>query len=366
MVELQKKSDQSFNFEDNQNKLNQDFDTSICKYFFDSNIDSVIKDLSSKGIRKIGIAFSGGKDSVVLAIQSKYIATRYGVEVHLIHVHHGLYAEADEWVQRNLKFAERFGFLIHILYVNVPTDTNKGVEAAARQARYKAITDKCKELGIGHVFTGHHIDDQSETILIRLLRGTGILGIKGIPPKSEIYGIKFHRPWLNSTPTYNILELIGHESIKDPSNFDSKYARGAVRNMFDASIASHFPLWQKNVARFAQVCVEVDELTRDLAILDAESVGLTFNQKDDMGKEVASLDLQLFRSLPTRRQINLIRYIFKELNVLNPTHSKTTEIIRQLNGVHQMGTDRNLNILHENLVIKLCKGMVVFNKVKGN
>lgn len=366
MDELQKKRDSTYDFRikttapdrDLTEKEKKDIEfIQAFQRFKDYDVDKCFKEFSELGIDKVALGFSGGADSITLALKAQNSADRYNIELHLMHVHHGLIATADEWVEHNLNFAQKHGFLIHILYVVIES-SKKGIEEAARTARYRAIIDKCRSLNISDVLLAHHIVDQAETILFRLIRGTGILGMQGMPSVSTKEGIRFHRPLLLRRIDRKLLENANIKYIEDPSNNDPKFSRGSIRKHLSEAFSDIFWTWPENVGRFGQYCEDVQDLLVELAKIDALYVNLEFGIHRK--KEAASFDLLHWRYISELRQKNLLRYILGELNQYNPNHRKMAEIVRQLQNVHQMGTDREIAIKHESVLITVEEGRVKF------
>ena len=120
------------------------------------------------------VAFSGGLDSTVLL----HLAARCDHPLRAIHVHHGLQHEADDWVVHCRRVCAGLGVALRVVHVD-PIRCGRGLEAAARDARYAAIAARMEEGEC--LLTAHHADDQLETLLLRMMRGTGPDGLAGIP-----------------------------------------------------------------------------------------------------------------------------------------------------------------------------------------
>ncbi|WP_154589471.1 tRNA lysidine(34) synthetase TilS, partial [Bordetella pertussis] len=119
--------------------------------------------------------------------------------------------------------------------VTVPPGQGLGMEAAARLARYQALAGLARQHGVRHILLAHHRNDQAETVLLRLLRGTGLQGMAAMAPFSERDGVAYLRPWLDVDHAA-ILALAGAvraqcgwQAVQDPTNTDPRYARAAVR-----------------------------------------------------------------------------------------------------------------------------------------
>jgi len=175
------------------------------------------------------IALSGGLDSMaLLSFVYPYLSAK-SKRVEVIHVHHGLSRNADNWAEHCRRVCAELGVVCHVEYVQV-TKRNKGLEAAARIARYSVFDDYLKNGGV--LLQGHHLNDQAETILMRLLRGAGPEGLSGIPVQRYLSGGMLYRPWLSTTRADLQREVakIGAEWIEDESNADCQFDRNYLRH----------------------------------------------------------------------------------------------------------------------------------------
>lgn len=182
------------------------------------------------------VALSGGADSVALTDLLAQRAERDGNAVTLLHVHHGIRGEAadrDETFCRAL--AARLGLVFVCLHIDVPRlakEQGIGIEQAGRQARYRAMEQVARERGIPLAVTAHHADDNVETVLFRLCRGTGLAGLCGIPPVRPLCeGVTLVRPLLYATKQ-EILEHCrarGLAFVTDETNAETIYTRNRLR-----------------------------------------------------------------------------------------------------------------------------------------
>ncbi len=174
----------------------------------------------------IAVAVSGGVDSMCLA----YLSKANHLNIIAIIVDHKLRHESTEEAELTKKRLADNGIESVILTWN-GKKPHSNVHKLARDARYDLIITYCTEHNINYVLMGHNYDDQAETIIMRIMRGTGISGLSGIPEKTSKQGISFIRPMLDF-PRARIkatIEDAKWDWIEDPSN--KKYERGYIRNI---------------------------------------------------------------------------------------------------------------------------------------
>lgn len=131
-------------------------------------------------------AVSGGPDSMALLDVLTLIGGEWNLKLVVGHVHHGLRPEADADAEYVKEAAARYRLLYRIRHVDVRgrvAETGESLEEAARELRYAALQEIAREAGAQRIATGHTADDQAETVLMRILRGTGVAGLAGILPQ---------------------------------------------------------------------------------------------------------------------------------------------------------------------------------------
>lgn len=197
------------------------------------------------------VACSGGADSVALAAILAAIAPELELRLSLVHVHHGLRHSAWQDEAVVLRVGAALGIAVRVLALaGVRKD-----EASLREARYEALLAAARALGAGAVATGHTAEDQTETVLLALFRGSGPDGLAGIAPRRPLgAGVELCRPLLrwdhDALTTY--CHLAGLPYAIDPSNGDLAYRRNAVRSALGA-LRPAFPGLDQAVARTAEL-----------------------------------------------------------------------------------------------------------------
>lgn len=180
---------------------------------------------------KILIAFSGGPDSVFLFYLLNYLKVEYNLELALMYVNHNLRSDVDNDLNFVKDFSKKNDVKLYIESVDVNSHSKKmkkSIELAARELRYEALEKVFQKEGFTKIATGHNLDDNVETFIFRLLRGTSIRGLKGIPRVRE-YII---RPILQFEKKIivNFLEELNQKFIIDYTNNEIDYTRNFIRN----------------------------------------------------------------------------------------------------------------------------------------
>ena len=173
------------------------------------------------------VAVSGGADSLALAAATQFVAVKRGLRAGAIVVDHGLQSESATVAERAAETARSLG-LDPVEVVRVVVGTDGGPEAAARDARYDALRAAVKRHGASVILTGHTRNDQAETVLLGLARGSGPGSLRGMSELEDGIG----RPLLDVTreTTQAAALAEGLEPSDDPHNLDERFARVRVRH----------------------------------------------------------------------------------------------------------------------------------------
>ena len=180
---------------------------------------------------KILIAFSGGPDSVFLYNLLNFLKEEYFLEISLTYINHNLREDVKDDLKFVKNFSEENEVPLYIESVNVrkyATENKKSIELSARELRYEAIEKVLQNINYDKIATGHNLDDNIETFIFRLLRGTSLKGLKGIPEERE----NIIRPILQfeKKEILNCLQENKKNYIIDYTNNENDYTRNYIRN----------------------------------------------------------------------------------------------------------------------------------------
>ena len=191
--------------------------------------------------RRIGLAVSGGADSVaLLALMADFQAT-HCFDAVVLHVDHGLRPDSAEDARFVKYLAARYGLPFHALRTRVRRRRGESVEMAARRVRLAFFARMSTRLRLDAIATGHHADDVAETFILRLARGAGPDGLAGLKPVSHVDGVTFIRPLLNvrDADLRRFLSAHGLTWREDSTNADVSIPRNNVRHVILPFLRAH-------------------------------------------------------------------------------------------------------------------------------
>jgi tRNA(Ile)-lysidine synthase len=236
-------------------------------------------------------------------------------EVRAIHIHHGLSDNADYWEE----FCEATADEMSVPYAHsyVECDKVSNVEAKARTARYGALTTLMDEDET--LITGHHQDDQLETLLLALKRGTGLDGLCAMARDSVVHGLRVYRPLLD-TPRNTIEEFArdnGLEWIEDESNQDLSFDRNFLRHEIIPSLQERWPTFRSSATRASAAL----QLTR-------QALTQLTDEKLAEIEMTGHLSVSSLTDKDTPFKIHLIREWVKRMGLKQLSFAQVNEVIR--------------------------------------
>jgi tRNA(Ile)-lysidine synthase len=275
----------------------------------------------------LAVALSGGLDSIVLLHLAAH-ARAQGAPLFAFHVHHGLSPNADAWRAHCVAVCAAHGVAFDARDV-VVAKGKSGIEAAARKERYAALGALCRAHHVDVLLTAHHLDDQAETVLLQLLRGSGPAGMSGMdafnraPTLLGDADVLIARPLLDVTRADLEAHARGYALawVEDESNLDPRYARNALRHRVMPALAASFPGFQQRLARASRHQRAARGLLDELAALDLQAC---LDPAED------ALLLERLRALSRDRIDNLLRYWMAGRGLAMPSTAWLEQMIAQM------------------------------------
>lgn len=260
--------------------------------------------------KKIVLALSGGVDSrVMLHLLHKFSRNNPQQSVIAVHIHHGISPNANEWAEKCSQWCGEANIPFYLEKVNLGDTQGQSLEQAARTARYEALKHY---IGSGDVLlTGQHSDDQLETFLLALKRGSGPKGLACMAECLPFGEGSLLRPLLKVTRRdieeyANFYQL---EWVNDESNVDVRYERNFIRHKITPLLESRWPQIRTAVQRSAELCARQEQLI-ELLLAD---------ELPQLLRENNSIDIGELKKKPDLVRSQLLRFWLESLNVSMPS-----------------------------------------------
>jgi tRNA(Ile)-lysidine synthase len=224
----------------------------------------------------LAVAYSGGADSTALLLAC---AQKWPGQVQAIHVHHGLQAAADSFEQHCREFCAHRQLPLTVKRVHAGHSPGQSPEDAARKARYLALQAAVQEADAActprHIALAQHADDQIETLLLALSRGSGLPGLSAMPQRWTRSGVTYHRPLLDVRAS-DIRDWLKQREvawIEDPSNQDQGFTRNRIRAQLLPALEAAFPQFRDTFARSAAHAAQAQTVMLEVAAQDMVALG---------------------------------------------------------------------------------------------
>ena len=261
--------------------------------------------------KKYALAVSGGADSMAMLHAFAHHLPR--PNFYVVTINHNIRPEGASDCQFVENYCKQLGIECYVFDIDVPTHARENklsLETSARVLRYQ-IFDK---LNCDYVCTAHHARDHAETVLMHIIRGSGLVGAQGI----REYNGKYFRPMLNVTKEHinNYLQQNNVPFVVDQTNADDKYLRNYIRNKVLPLLLDVCPSVEQNIARFAQNVASDQQFLDSLA--DVSSV--------KFAKEQAQIPLELLKQ-PQPIAYRVLKKVFEQLGVHHDIESKHYQAI---------------------------------------
>jgi tRNA(Ile)-lysidine synthase len=248
---------------------------------------------------RVDVAYSGGLDSTVLLTA----LTRLELEmpIRALHIDHGLHPDSGNWTQHCRQIAAELDVAFDSRRVEIPDVRGRSLEASAREIRYATLGEMMQPAEL--LLTAHHSDDQLETVLFRLLRGSGVKGLRGIAPFARLGPGHVGRPML--TMSKEEIRGIGKDWnlswVEDPTNLDLRFDRNYLRREVVPRLQLRWPSAAVTIGRAARQMTDAQDILDSVALEDSACI-----------ESADRISQPYLRALSATRRANLLRYlIFK-------------------------------------------------------
>ncbi|MFC0323802.1 tRNA lysidine(34) synthetase TilS [Gallibacterium melopsittaci] len=264
------------------------------------------------------IGFSGGVDSTALLHLFVQLRQNKNIPVRAIHIHHGLSKNADDWLQHCEQICSKWQ--IPFISQKVSLNRASNIEAEARVARYEAIRQALQPNEI--LVTAHHLDDQCETFLLALKRGSGVKGLAAMPVQTTLFSVPIFRPLLTITRAMLEQYLADYQiaTIFDESNDDIRYERNFLRKQVLPVLKQRWQHFDQAVVRSAQLCAEQEQLLQELLA----PIFFTHLAPDD------AFTLNHFSSYSVSKQRQLLRLWLAHLQQPMPSQKQLDVLLNEV------------------------------------
>ena len=273
--------------------------------------------LTLKPTPTIWVGLSGGKDSVALL----HCLAQYRQQYHIqaVHVHHGLSPNADQWQALCESMCHQLQIPLSVHRTTILSDRKNSLEMAARTARYSLFAEKMAQGDI--LVTAHHQQDQAETLLLNLARGTGLMGLAAMPTIKPFAKGAHARPMLGVSSQAIDAYITEHTLAycEDESNSNTDFRRNFIRHEVLPVLGRAYPSIVQQIYQTAELCGDAQALLDQY--LHQDYLSLLEGQALNLGK---------WRQLPKLKQIPLLRYTLRQMGLTPPSMKRIQDIAAQL------------------------------------
>ncbi len=291
---------------------------------------------------RVVVALSGGRDSMTLLDVVARLYHRHDQclisRVDAVYINHGLSPNAEAWSEHCRQECEKRKIAFHSIAVKVKS-RGEGIEAAARDARYRALGRFARDNGMDIILTAHHEDDRIETFLLQWMRGSGPEGLAAFPTTRELvtpgmvskplaHPILLVRPWCSILHT-DIEHYAKNKRlawVEDESNDSPKYLRNRIRHEVVPMLESIRPGFRAAAGRSVSITAEAVEVLRSVAQEDVAKCRAKDNPK--------ALHIASLLTLVPARQAWCLRAWMQEEGMRTPNHARLEDGLRQIRETH--------------------------------
>ena len=279
----------------------------------------------------LAVALSGGADSVALLLAC---AEKWPGQVLALHVNHGLQSAASDFEAHCHALCRQLNVPLFVQKVDAGKQTGQSPEDAARRARYKAFSAlahaEYAQTAIKSIAIAQHADDQVETLLLALSRGSGLPGLSAMSPYWQRDGLHYHRPFLQVAGADIRIWLArrGVPFVEDPTNIDEQFTRNRIRARVMPALRAAFPQFLDTFARSASHAAQAQQVLDEVALQDVQ---LARNAVEGF------LHIKVLQSMSRARQGNAVRLWLKSRHQTVPSTAQLAELLDQISACTTRG-----------------------------
>ena len=287
---------------------------------------------------KVVIGVSGGPDSMTLLNVLNNLKEKLGIKIYVAHINHMIREEADEETEYVKEFCEKIGVDFFYKRIDVESEAKKlkiGTEEAGRNIRYKFFDEILNKVGANQIATAHNSNDNAETVLMNIIRGTSVSGLKGI---EKIRDGKYIRPIIECNRD-EVEEYCKENNLNpryDKTNLENIYTRNKIRNLLIPFIKKEFnPNIIEGINRLSNIAFEEEQFINKIVETEYKKLLISVNNREDNKKEIVL----------NMKEFNILDYVIKSKLVLYAI-SKVA------------GSTTGIEKVHVDDIIKLCKNNI--------
>lgn len=274
----------------------------------DKVLDTITKYNMIQDNDKVVIGVSGGPDSIALLTILNKLKEKWNIKLYVAHINHRIRKEAEEETEYVKDFCAKIGVEIYIKEINVEEEAKRlkiGTEEAGRNIRYAFFEEVLEKVGANKIATAHQKNDNAETVLMNIMRGTSIAGLKGI---EKVRDGKFIRPLIECSREE--IENYCKDNKLDPkydkSNNENIYTRNKIRNLLIPYLQKEYnPNIIDTINRLADLAAQEEQFLNKVVEKEYEKLLISVDNKRE---NIVILDLKKFNQLDYIIKSKLVLY----------------------------------------------------------
>lgn len=320
----------------------------------DKVLDTINKYGMIKKNDKVVIGVSGGPDSMTLLNILNNLKEKIEIEIYVAHINHMIREEADEETEYVKEFCERIGVSFFFKRVDVESEAEKlkiGTEEAGRNIRYEFFIEVANKVGANKIATAHNSNDNAETVLMNIIRGSSISGLKGI---EKVRDEKYIRPIIecNRDEIEEYCKINNLNPKYDKSNLENIYTRNKIRNMLIPFIKKEFnPNIIEGINRLSSIAYEEEQFINKIVEKEYKKLLISVNKNSE---ERGNNKTKNKTNIKTNNRKEIVLNM-KEFNILDYV-IKAKIILYAISQVS--GSATGIGKIHIDDIIRLCNNNI--------